>query len=233
MECIILWFVIHAFRFPEKSQFCLAQEEGDEMKRMIASTGTALCLLASAVSAAPAINKDYVRELAAPGKSVLVIEYYDGKGQVAQSKGFSSANGYRALSGTDIQVDEKITVHLYGIQPCDGSLVNRAEGFSGTCADFAKQQLQIMVQSAKVLFCRAFITEIDAPKQNVTCWGYYYYPNAMDAVDMLEEQLVSLGAVQIARKKDGSPERPDLLEAEQIGKKGSYGMWADPRINKP
>jgi len=211
----------------------LEQEEGDEMKGMIATAGTALCLLAGAASAAPAINKDYVRQLAAPGKTVLVIEYYNGKGEVAGRKGFSSANGYRALSGTDIQVDEKVTVHLYGIQPCDGSLVNRAEGYSGTCAEFAKEQLQIMVQSPKVLFCRAFITEIDAPKQNVTCWGYYYYPNAMDSVDMLEEQLVSLGAVKIARKKDGTPERPDLLEAERIGKNGSYGMWADPRINTP
>jgi len=203
------------------------------MKRLITAAGTALCLLTGAASAAPLIDKDYVRSLAAPGKTVLVIEYYNGKGEVAGRKGFSSANGYRALSGMDIQVSDKITVHLYGVQPCDGSLVNRAEGFSGTCADFAKEQLQIMVQSPKVLFCRAFITEIDAPKQNVTCWGYYYYPNAMDSVDMLEEQLVSLGAVKIARKKDGSPERPDLLEAERIGKNGSYGMWADPRINTP
>ncbi|NWJ25389.1 hypothetical protein [Rhizobium sp. RM] len=203
------------------------------MKGLITAAGTALCLLAGAASAAPVIDKDYVRSLAAPGKTVLVIEYYNGKGEVAERKGFSSANGYRALSGMDIQVSDKITVHLYGVQPCDGSLVNRAEGFSGTCADFAKEQLQIMVQSPKVLFCRAFITEIDAPKQNVTCWGYYYYPNAMDSVDMLEEQLVSLGAVKIARKKDGSPERPDLLEAERIGKNGSYGMWADPRINTP
>lgn len=233
MKCIILWVLIHAFRFPEKTQFCLEQEEGDEMKGMIATAGAALCLVAGAASAAPAINKDYVRELAAPGKNVLVIEYYNGKGEVAERKGYASTNGYRALSGSDIQIDDKTTARLYGIQACDGPLVNRAEDFAGTCADYAKEQLQVLLKTPKVLFCRAFITELNAPIQNVTCWGYYVVPNALDSVNMLEEQLVSIGAVKVARKKDGTPERPDLLEAERIGKNGSYGMWADPRINTP
>lgn len=196
-------------------------------------TGTTLIVsgwLAAAAHAAPAIDENYIKSLAAPGKIALVIEYYDGKGDVAERRGFASATGYKALSGTDIQINDKLTAHLYGVKPCEGELVNRAEGFSGTCADYAKQQLQVMLQSPKVLFCRAFITEIDAPKQNVTCWGYYNYPNALDSVDMLEEQLVSNGALEIVRKSDGNPERADLVEAEKIGREGSFGMWADPRI---
>jgi hypothetical protein len=52
----------------------------------------------------------------------------------------------------------------------------------------------------------------------------------MDTVDNLEEQLLSLGAVRLTKKADGSFERPDLTEAQEIGQKGSYGMWADPRV---
>lgn len=181
--------------------------------------------------ATPPIDENYIKSLAAPGKTALVIEYYDGKGNVAERKGFASETGYKAISGTDIQVNDKIAVHLYGVKPCDGELVNRAEGFSGSCAAYAKEQLQVMLQSPKVLFCRAFITELNAPKQNVTCWGYYNYPNALDTVDMLEEQLVSTGAVEVTRKADGAPERPDLLNAEKIGREGSFGMWADPRVS--
>ena len=87
-----------------------------------------------------------------------------------------------------------------------------------------------MLQSPKVLFCRAFISEQTAPVQDVTCYGYYNYPGAMDTVDNLEEQLLSLGAVRLTKKADGSFERPDLTEAQEIGQKGSYGMWADPRV---
>lgn len=66
--------------------------------------------------------------------------------------------------------------------------------------------------------------------QNATCYGYYNYPGAMDSVDNFEEQLLSLGALRLAKKPDGSVERPDLQEAEKLGKKGDFGMWADPRV---
>ena len=47
---------------------------------------------------------------------------------------------------------------------------------------------------------------------------------------MFEEQLLSLGALRLAKKPDGTPVRPDLSKAEEIGQKGSFGMWADPRV---
>jgi hypothetical protein len=190
----------------------------------------ALAATGNSAKAAPAVDENYVKSLAAPGKTVLVVEYYDGEGDVAARKGFASAAGYKALSGTDFRVDGNIAVHLYGLEACKGDVVNRSEDFSGSCADYAKRQLEIVLQSPKVLFCRAFITEVNAPVQNATCYGYYNYPGAMDAVMMLEEQLVSVGGVRLSRKADGTPERPDLLQAEDIGKKGSYGIWADPRV---
>lgn len=201
------------------------------MKRAIAiAMALAGCLTALTANAAEQIDKDYVRSLAAPGRTVLVVEYYDGEGKISQREGYSSQAGYKALSPTDIRVTQDITLHLYGLEPCEGEFVNRAEGYAGSCADFAQEQLQIMLNNPRVLFCRAFITEINAPRQNATCYGYYFVPGAMDAVDMLEEQLVSLGAMRLARRPDGTPLRPDLSEAEEIGRNTDLGMWADPRV---
>lgn len=177
------------------------------------------------------IDKDYLRSLAAPGKAVLVIEYYDGQGKVADRKGYASASGFAAISPTDFRVDDTVTVHLYGIEPCDGDMVNRQENFAGSCADFAKRGLETLLKSPEVIFCRAFVSEQRAPTQDATCYGYYNYPGSLDAVDMFEEQLVSLGTHRIAEKSDGSPERPDLQDAEKIGKSG-FGMWADPRVKR-
>lgn len=187
------------------------------------------CMLATPAISAPQIDKDYIRSLASPGKTVLVIEYYDGGGKVVDRKGYASAAGYKAVSSTDFRVDEKTTLHLYGVEPCDGDMVNRTEGYSGSCSGFAQQELQVMLKSAKVLFCRAFVSEQNAPKQNVTCYGYYHYPGSLDSVDMLEDELVSLGALRVAKNPDGSLVRSDLDEAQGIGKQG-YGMWADPRV---
>lgn len=175
------------------------------------------------------IDKAYIRSLAAPGRTVLVIEYYDGSGKITERKGFASASGYKAVSPTDIKVNDKVVLHLYGLEPCQGDMVNRGEDYSGSCAAYAQQQLQIMLQSPKVIFCRAFVTEQNASSQDATCYGYYNYPGSLDTVDMFEEQLVSLGALRLSKKGDGTVMRPDLAVAEKIGR-GGYGMWADPRV---
>ncbi len=181
-------------------------------------------------SAEGAVDEAYVRSLAAPGKMVLVVEYYDGNRQAVGRRGFASASGFKALSPLDIRVDRKITLHLYGLEPCQGDMVNRQENFSGACSDFATQQLAIMLRSPRVIFCRAFLSEQDAPVQDATCFGYYNYPGALDVVDNFEEQLVSLGALRLSRKADGTLMRPDLAHAEKIGR-GGFGMWGDPRVN--
>jgi hypothetical protein len=193
----------------------------------------AVCILALCVSlpahAAGPVDEAYVRSLAAPGKTVLVIEYYDGQGKVAERKGFASASGFLAVSATDFRVDTNVTVHLYGIEPCDGDMVNRKEDFAGSCEDYARRGLETLLQSPRVIYCRAFVSETEAQAQDATCYGYYNYPGSLDTVDMFEEQLVSLGSHRIAKQPDGSPARTDLAEAEAIGRRG-YGMWADPRI---
>ncbi|WP_292299063.1 hypothetical protein [Mesorhizobium sp.] len=184
---------------------------------------------ASSAVAAPPVDKAYIRSLATPGKTVLVVEYYDGQSRVVDRKGYASSNGYKAASATEIRVDQKLSLRLFGIEPCAGDMVNRKENYTGTCSDFARHGLMTLLQSPRVILCRAFLAEQQAQVQDATCYGYYNFPGSLDSVDMFEEQLVSLGSHRIARKTDGSPARPDLMEAEKIGRSG-YGMWADPRI---
>lgn len=108
-------------------------------------------------------------------------------------------------------------------------MVNRKEDFAGTCDDYARKGLITLLQSPRVIYCRAFVSESGAPVQDATCYGYYHYPGSLDTIDMFEEQLVSLGSHRIAKRQDGTPARADLKEAEAIGRRG-FGMWADPRI---
>lgn len=196
---------------------------------MLLSLG--LFLVAPSCWAGGTVDAAYVKSLAAPGKTVLVVEYYDAAGKVVDRKGFASANGFAALTPVEIMIDPKTRLHLYGLEPCAGDMVNQKEGFAGTCADYARQQLAILVKTAKVIFCRAFLTERDAPLQDATCFGYYNFPGSLDSVDNFEEQLVSLGALRLSKKPDGTPMRPDLSEAEKTGR-GGFGMWADPRVQK-
>ncbi|WFR97807.1 hypothetical protein [Rhizobium tumorigenes] len=159
---------------------------------------------------------------------VLVIEYYDGNQQVVGRRGYASVAGFKAVSPLDIRVDDKVTLHLYGLEPCQGDMVNRQENFAGACADFATDHLAVMLRSPRVIYCRAFLSEEKAPVQDATCFGYYNYPGALDDIANFEEQLVSLGALRLSKKTDGSLMRPDLAKAEQIGRTG-FGMWGDPR----
>lgn len=182
------------------------------------------------------IDKDYVKSLAAEGKRVAVIEYYNGQGEVVKRRGFASSTGWVATSSTEFSVSENVKLKLYGLKPCSGNLTIRYEDFSGSCEEYGKDQLQHTVKNPKVLLCRAFISEENAPEQDVTCFSYHYIPGALDAVANVEEHLVSIGALTLVQKADGSPLREDLQNALQIGQKGlndvGYGMWADSRTQK-
>lgn len=199
------------------------------MKRAVGCVA-AISACLPAYAAGP-VDEAYIRSLAARGKIVLVMEYYDGQGKVSERKGYASASGFKAVSATDFRVDAKLTVHLYGIEPCKGDMVNRKEGFAGSCDDYARQGLATLLQSPRVIYCRAFVSETGAQAQDATCYGYYDYPGSLDSIDMFEAQLVSLGTHRIAKRSDGTTIRADLKEAEDIGRRG-YGMWADPRVSK-
>ncbi len=190
-----------------------------------------VCLAAPVGWAGGRVDPAYVKSLAAPGKTVLVVEYYDPAGKVVDRRGYASAKGFAVESPVEIAIDPKTRLHLFGLEPCAGDMVNQKEGFAGTCADYARQQLAILVKTAKVIFCRAFLTERETALQDATCFGYYNFPGSLDSIDNLEEQLVSLGALRLSKKPDGTLLRPDLSEAEKTGR-GGFGMWADPRVQK-
>lgn len=198
------------------------------------SAMVAAVVLMTSVAAAPAwaggaVDPAYVRSLAAPGKTVLVIEYYDAARKPVARAGFAAADGFQSRSPVDIAVGSAVTLHLFGLEPCRGEMVNPREGFAGSCDAYARNQLDILLKPAKVIFCRAFLTERDAPVQDVTCFIHTHYPGALDAVTNVEEQLLSVGALRLSKNQVGASLRPDLEEAERIGRAG-YGMWADPRV---
>jgi hypothetical protein len=199
------------------------------MNKSGALIALALSLFASVSFAAEPIDKAYVKSLAAPDKKVLVVEYLDGEDNVVDRKGYASESGWNAKSPTEFEATKGVVFKLFGVAPCSGELVVKTENFAGTCDDYAKANLQTILSSAHVIFCRSFITEQTAASQDTTCYGYYAVPGAMDSVDMIEEQLVSLGALRPTKKADGTSARPDLADAEEIGSEGSYGMWSDPR----
>ncbi len=176
------------------------------------------------------INKNYIRSLASPEKYVAVIEYTDANGKVIERKGFASSKGWKAVSPTEFLLAKGVKMNLFGVTPCQGQLVNKRENFSGSCDDYATQHLQIWIKNPKVLLCRSYMHEKNAPSQNTTCYGWYYLPGALDSVDNLEDQLVGVGALKVATKPDSTPLRPDLLPAQktsQVGM-GGLGMWEDP-----
>lgn len=61
------------------------------MKRAVGCVA-AISACLPAYAAGP-VDEAYVRSLAAPGKTVLWMEYYDGQGNVSERKGYASASG--------------------------------------------------------------------------------------------------------------------------------------------
>ena len=200
-------------------------------------TGTRAALAAAAWLLCPtspatgeAVNEAYIRSMAAPEGSVLVVEYRDGNGGVTDRRGFASRSGFRPRSPTQIRINESLAIRLHGIEPCQGEMVNEKEGYAGPCHDYARHGLEVLLRAPSVIFCRALAREAGARLQNASCHGYYSYPGAADTIAMFEEQLVSLGIHRIVRTPDGTALRADLEAAERIGRTG-FGMWADPTIS--
>ena len=72
------------------------------------AVGLSVLMLAGTIGWAHAIepvDQSYVRSLAAPGKTVMVMEYSDATGAVVERKGYASANGFNAISGTQFRVN--------------------------------------------------------------------------------------------------------------------------------
>ena len=172
----------------------------------------------------------YVRSLGQDGQLIAVIEVVNASGEVVDRVGYArpASQPWQSLSSTRFRVADDLVLQLYGVEPCVGQLVVRDEEYAGDCEDYAQRNLQIMLNNPRALVCRTAAAGRNMAVQLATCDGHYVVAGAMDSVDNLEEQLVSLGALRLAVGNDNQPLRSDLVDAQQIGS-GGFGMWADPR----
>jgi hypothetical protein len=195
--------------------------------RLLALISAAFVALAPALgSAAEPIDKAYIRSLGAPGATIVVMEYRSHQAAQVERQGYRLKTPARASSATSFAVSESLEVSLWGVRPCEGTVSSAWEGFEGSCAEFAQLQLGRLLRNSRVIYCRAFASEKEKPTQNATCFTHHVVEGAMDAVDMIEEQLVSIGALRVERDSDGAALRPDLIAGEKLGKAGAFGLWS-------
>lgn len=64
-------------------------------------------VIAAPCCAAETIDPAYVKSMAASGKTVLIVEYYDPDGKVVDRKGFASAQGFVVKTPVEIGIDTK------------------------------------------------------------------------------------------------------------------------------
>lgn len=188
-----------------------------------------LCAAASLAFAADPVDKEYVRALAVPGHFVFVMEYWQGNEKVVARHGLKTEAPFTAVSATEFAINEDLHIALYGVEPCAGRFVSPGDRFDGSCDDYGRMQLQIFLRHPKVVYCRAFIEERLKAKQEAACYAHHHFPGALNSVDLLEDQLVSVGALRLSHRADGSALRPDLEEAEKIAKHNRFGLWSRPQ----
>lgn len=175
------------------------------------------------------VDVNYIRSLANDDKTVLVVEYRDGNDKVVSRKGFANKAGFKPASPTEIAVNDNFRIKLFGVSPCAGDISVESDDFHGSCADYAKEQLAIQLKNPRVIYCIASVVDEQAAVQNGKCWGYWFFPGSLNSVSSIEAELLSVGAVKLAKKPDGSAIRPDLVNDEEIGRRGALGVWSETK----
>ena len=203
------------------------------MKRSASILLAALALASLAPSAALALDApalDYMRKLARPDRTVLVMEYIDLRLNAATERvGMMARERFRAVDGVTIRVSDELAVRLSGLMPCTSDVPVQHDDYQGTCAGLAAEGLDIELRHASVLLCRAYADQKGKPVQEATCYTYTRIGDALESVDMVEESLVGGGWAFAARGADGVPERADLAAAERMAAVSGLVLWSmDP-----
>ena len=177
---------------------------------------------------APAL--DYMRELARPDRTLLVMEYIDARLNAATERvGMMVRERFRPVDGTTIRVSDELAVRLGGVVPCASNVPVQHEDYQGTCAGLAAEGLDIELRHASVLLCRAYADQRGQSVQEATCYTYTRIGDALESVDMVEESLVGGGWAFAARGADGVPQRGDLAAAERMAATNGFVLWSmDP-----
>lgn len=198
-----------------------------------------LAALALAAAAHPALaldapTVDYMRSLQKPDRTVLVMEYIDPRLRAATERvGLSSKERFHPTSGDTFRISDELSIQLDGITACPSDVPIQYDDYQGTCAGLAAEGLDIQLRRASVVICRAFEEQKDLPVQRATCYTYIHIPDALEAVDMVEEMLVEGGWVFATRNEDGTYVRPELAAAEQRAVTYGLALWSMKPVPTP
>lgn len=200
---------------------------------------TLIAALAGSMSLAPAFaleapTLDYMRELARPDRTVLVMEYIAPRLNAAiERTGLAAPERFRPLDGRTIRISDDLVIRLGGVAPCRSDVPVQHEDYQGTCVGLAAEGLDIELRHASVLLCRAYADQRDEPVQEATCYTYTVIGDALESVDPVEARLVGGGWAFASRNADGTPERADLAVAEQQAAANRLVLWSMEPVPLP
>lgn len=194
------------------------------MRILLTSLAFSFCVASSfAAENSALVDKSYVKSLASPDKTVLVIDFRDANGKTVERQGFANSRGFSVTGSTTFAVDANNHINLASIKPCSGSISIPADDYHGSCSGYAQQQLAVQLKNPRVIYCVANFSEKNASEKNAACWGYWFFAGTLDSVSSIEAELLSVGAVELNDKSN----RADLVDAEEIAKKQHVGIWAE------
>jgi hypothetical protein len=159
------------------------------------------------------------------GQNILVIKYYKPDGTIAQTKTYpqtrymqpvSDKPGLIAFSGEGTP-----TIALHGLQPCKKIGSFAFQGEHVTCTSLWHDRLSSNLFGTKAILCRAYVDQMEKPLQQATCIreedgvGRDHKPAGI----VIDDALVGLGVVTLAKDASGEVLRPDLTRVATQGAK--------------
>jgi len=192
---------------------------------LLTSLAFSFCVASCFADENTSVDKSYIKSLASPDKTVLVVDYRDGNGKTVDRQGFANSRGFSVSAPTKFSIDENNQINLAAIKPCSGSITVPADDYQGSCAGYAQAQLAVQLKNPRVIYCIANFAEKNASEKNATCWGYWFFPGTLDSVSSIEDELLSVGAVELNEKIN----RADFVDAMAIAKKQHVGIWAESK----
>ncbi|MBZ5762287.1 hypothetical protein LAV84_23815 [Rhizobium sp. VS19-DR104.2] len=159
------------------------------------------------------------------GQNILVIKYYRPDGAIADTITYPQTRymqpvrdkpGSIAFSG-----DGTPTIALHGLQPCTKGGPFAFQGEKVTCTSLWQDRLSSNLFGTQAILCRAYVDQVDKPVQQATCIreedgvGKNHKPAGI----VIDDALVGLGVVTLAKDVSGKVLRPDLTSVATQGAK--------------
>ncbi|NRA88581.1 MAG: hypothetical protein HRU28_14595 [Rhizobiales bacterium] len=156
------------------------------------------------------------------GKIAITINYTDENLKPVSAVRIVLDEAPIVLNSTTVQAGS-IKISLSGIETCSGRIDTR--DYSGTCEEVAMEAFNDVIRYAHVWICNAFVSEKGKNHQFATCYTRTFLEGGIDFRGMIEDDLVGLGSHRVVIGKDGKPQRPDLLKAQETAVFNHFQMW--------